>query len=138
MTGDEERDMLRAHLAEIERTLPEAGRAVRVYIEEQDETIRILGEEEPFRGFVLAQARQLGQNTAMLDRIDRSILSRLAAAELRQAEADAAAASAGADKAATWKVALSQPVILALVTVLSTVLGGIMTAALHLLGATPG
>lgn len=131
--------MLRAHLAEIERTLPEAGRALRVYIEEQDEMIRILSEEEPFRGFVLAQARQLGQNTAMLDRIDRSILSRLAAAELRQAEADAAAASVVADKAATWKVALSQPVILALVTVLSTVLGGIMTAALHLLGApTPG
>ena len=108
---------------------------VEARIETLESQISLHTSEDAFRAFVLSLAQQFGHTQALLQRIDTSILSELAKAEAAAKVLAEQEALSRQEKETTLRHILSQPVVLALVGILSTVMTGLMTLILNLYGA---
>ena len=125
---------VREALRKLHAVAPEDASNLESYLEEQENQILMHTSEDAFRAFVLVQAQQAGAIQSLLQRIDSSVLSSLAKAEEHRAEEALAEAKGRADKALTAKQLLTQPVALAVIALVSTVLTSILTILLHLAG----
>jgi hypothetical protein len=128
----EVRDALRT----LHGAAPEATALVEEQLDMLEQQITLHTSEDAFRAFVLSQAQQTGVIQALLQRLDTSVLAELVRADAARAETDRLAAAERAERAMTTKQVLSQPVVLGSVAILSTLMTGLVTLVLHLVGAT--
>jgi len=126
---------VRTALRTLHAAAPEATAVVEARIETLESQISLHTSEDAFRAFVLSLAQQFGHTQALLQRIDTSILSELAKAEAAAKVLAEQEALSRQEKETTLRHILSQPVVLALVGILSTVMTGLMTLILNLYGA---
>ena len=105
-------------------------------LEYLEDRVTLHTSEDAFRAFVLSQAQQAGVTQVLLQRIDATILAELARAESAQQEERLLAAKERAQRAGTVRQILSEPVALAVVGVLSTLMTGMISLLLHLAGAS--
>ena len=115
---------------------PEAAAIIERYIDEIESVNRMLSDDKAFEAFVLEQARLAGRMLSLMERLDASCLADLAAAERADAEVRLMEAAERRDRTMTLRSVLSQPVVLAVIGVASTVLTTIGTLILHLAGVT--
>ena len=127
---------LREALRRLHTASPEATECVETYIDGLEAQILLHSSNDAFKAFVLNQAQQAGMVQSLLQRLDSTILSDLARAEVLRAETDLVKEKRQEAKALTTKQVLSQPVVLAFVGILSTILTLVGTLFLHLAGAS--
>ena len=133
-TAQDVRDALRVLRVTHER---EAD-VVEAWIDHLAERVVLLGSEDSFRLFVLEQAHRAGETQALLTRLDNTVIQDLAEAERLRAEVALADASNRAATQLTVRRVLSQPAVLALIGVLSTVMSGIGAVIMQLVfGGSP-
>lgn len=114
---------------------PEAAGTVQQRLDYLDAQVVLLSNEDAFRAYLLSRAQQDGAVQTLMQRLDSTILAQLATAEAARANAALIDAENRAQRTMTTGQVLSQPVVLAVVGILSTVLTGLITAMLHLLKA---
>jgi len=131
-TQTEVRDALRR----LHAAAPEATALVEEQLDALEQQLTLHTSEDAFRAFVLAQAQQAGVTQALLQRLDSGVLTELARAEAARAEVDLLEAKDREHRALTTRQVLSQPVVLAAVGIISTLLTGLITLLLHLAGAS--
>ncbi len=127
---------LREALRRLHTAAPEAATLVETHIDELEAQITLHTSEDAFRSFVLAQAQQAGVTQSLLQRLDSTVLADLAKAEAALAETNLLSAKTREQKALTTRQVLSQPVVLAAVGIISTLMAGLITLLLHLAGAS--
>lgn len=126
---------VRAAMRTLHQTAPEAAAVVERALDACHQRVQLLSSDDAFRGYLLARAQQDGAVSAMLQRIDSSVMSQLARADAARAQQQLLEAEDRQQRAVTLRSALSEPVVLAVVGVVSTGLTGILTLILHLAGA---
>ena len=94
--------------------------------EAQEQRITVLQSEDPFRALVLALADAMSRSNALVDDVRTSILGKLVQAEVLREERRLIEAKAEAERTQTIRGGLSQPAVIALISVLSAVLTGII------------
>ena len=131
LTPNEVRDALRT----LHGSAPEAASLVEAHLDDLEDQVNLLANEDAFRAFVLEQARQAGATQSLLNRLDASLLRDVIALELARSELALQDAQDRATKAVTLQNAITQPVVLAVIGVLSTALTGIISLALRIYGS---
>jgi hypothetical protein len=131
-TASEVRDALRV----LHGAAPEATAVVEAQLDSLEEQITLHTSEDAFRAFVLAQAQQAGLTQGLLQRLDTSVLGELAKAEAARADAALLEAQDREQRAMTTRQVLSQPVVLAVIGIISTVMTGLVTLVLSLVGGS--
>ena len=126
---------VREALRKLRAVAPIDADALEAHLEAQDMQILLHTSEDAFRAFVLAQAQQSGVIQVLLQRIDSSILETLARAEQTHAAAELTAAQGRANKELTTKQIFTQPVVLAVIGLTSTLLTGTVTILIRLIGS---
>jgi hypothetical protein len=127
---------IREALRKLHVVSPEEAAGLERHLEEQENQLLLYSSEDAFKAFVLAQAQQSGVIQGLLQRIDSSILSPLAAAEADKAQTALVISAAAAEKALTVRQVITQPVVLAIIAVLSALLTTFSTVILHLVGVS--
>ncbi len=127
---------LREAFRRLHAAAPEATTVVETHIDALEEQVLLHTSEDAFKSFVLGQAQQAGVTQSLLQRLESTILADLVRAEAALAEANLLNAKSREQKALTTRQILSQPVVLAAVGIISTLLTGLITLLLHLAGAS--
>jgi hypothetical protein len=127
---------IREALRTLHGVAPEAAGVVETHIDLLEDQITLHTSEDAFRAFVLSQAQQAGVTQALLQRIDSTTLVELTRADAARAETLLLTAKDREMRALTAKQVLSQPVVLAAVGIISTLLTGGFTLLLHMIGAS--
>lgn len=130
-------EQVRAAMRTLHQSSPEAALVVQRALDACHSRVQILSNDDAFRGYLLARAQQDGAVAALLQRIDSSLLSELAKAESSKAQQELLEAQDRANRTITLRSALSEPVVLALVGVISTGMTGLFTLVSWLIGANP-
>lgn len=113
---------------------PEAAALIEHYVETLEKKVLLLQSEDAFRAFVLELARDSGATRALMERIERSILDKVAQAELDSATADKLRAEHKKVRFMTLAESMSQPWVLAAIGLLSLALAAILNLVFHFLG----
>jgi hypothetical protein len=127
---------LREALRRLHAASPEATECVEAHMDAMEAQILLHSSDDAFKAFVLNQAQQAGMVQSLLQRLDSTILSDLARVEVLRAETDLVKEKRQEAKALTTKQVLSQPVVLAFIGILSTILTLVGTLTLHFVGAS--
>ena len=127
---------IREALRRLHTAAPEAATLIEDHIAAMEEQILLHASADAFKAFVLSQAQQAGAVQNLLQRLDNTVISDLARAESMRAEADLVIAKRQEAKALTTRQVFSQPVVLAVVGILSTFMTVVGTIILHLAGAS--
>ena len=129
-TQDEIKEALRRlHIA-----APEAALLVERHVDALEAQIALYTSEDAFRAFVLSLAQQFGHTQALLQRIDATIMADLARSDAAAKELALTQEKTRHEKETTVRHVLSQPVVLALVGILSTIMTALATTALRIAG----
>lgn len=124
-------------LKEIEASHPSSARKIKSYIDGIEDDMAKLTSDDAYRAFIIKSFSDFGGAYDLLKRIDGSILSHLAEEAASRAKQDAELAKAERIKLETDRLVInnkkeifSQPVLLALIAILSSV----VTAAVSWIG----
>jgi len=131
-TPNEVRDALRT----LHGAAPESTAVVQEQLDALEAQITMHTSDDAFRAFVLSQAQQAGVTQALLQRIDCSILAELAKGEVARLESNLLEAKDREQRSMTKRQVLSQPVVLAAIGILSTLMTGLVSLILRLAGAS--
>lgn len=125
-TTEPEIAKVRAAIRSLHQSAPEAAALVERWVEAQEQRITVLQSEDPFRALVLALADAMSRSNALVDDVRTSILGKLVQAEVLREERRLIEVKAEAERTQTIRGVLSQPAVIALISVLSAVLTGII------------
>lgn len=114
---------------------PEAASVVESHVDELEQQVLLLSNDDAFRAYLLSRAQQDGAVQTLMQRLDSTLLAPLAQAEAVRAQAELVVAEARTQRQLTVGQVLSQPVVLAVVGILSTLMTGLVTALLHFVKA---
>lgn len=126
---------VRVAMRALHAALPEPCAVVQAHVDGLEERVQLLSSDDAFRAYLLARARQDGAVLHLLRSLDDSVLAQLAAGEKARGEAELLSAKSRQARSLTTRQVLTQPVVLAVVGILSTAVGGVMTLILHFAGA---
>lgn len=129
---------IREHLRRVHSAIPDSADALQAYIDQLEQTNELLTNQDAYRAFVLRLAQESGVTQSLLQRIDNSVLSKLATAAELDAQRRLTEELNRGQRQLTMRQVLSEPVVLAVIGLGSTALSGIATLLLRLLEVGAG
>ena len=125
----------RRDLRTIHSTHPELSDELQAFIDSLEHKLTVLSNDDAFRAYLMAKAQQDGAVLALLQKLDSSLITSLAKAEADKIKINLIEAEERAGRALTISSILTEPVVLSAITVVSSVMTGVITLILHLAGA---
>ena len=124
---------VRAIVRSLHRSSPEAATAIEEWIDLQEARIIVFQSDDPVKALVLALADSMSRSNTLVDDVRNSMLVPLARAEAAREERRLQETRTEAERVQTVRGVLSQPAVIAVIGVLSTVLTGIISLVQALL-----
>ena len=136
MSGvDYSSERARRDLRTIHSTHPELSDELQAFIDRLENKVMVLSNDDAFRAYLMAKAQQDGAVLALLQKLDSSLITSLVKAEADKVKVTLIEAEERAGRAMTLSGILTEPVVLSAITVVSSVMTGVITLILHLAGA---
>ena len=136
MSGvDYRSERARRDLRTIHSTHPELSDELQAFIDRLENKVMVLSNDDAFRAYLMAKAQQDGAVLALLQKLDSSLITSLVKAEADKVKVTLIEAEERAGRAMTLSGILTEPVVLSAITVVSSVMTGVITLILHLAGA---
>jgi hypothetical protein len=128
-------DEIKEALRRLHTAAPEAALLIERHTELLEAQIALYTSEDAFRAFVLSLAQQFGHTQALLQRLDATVMADLARSDADAKELSLLREKARHEKETTVRHVLSQPVVLGLVGIVSTIMTALATILIRISGA---